>query len=551
MINELLHLSEDKNRVFMTLLVKAEENIPRFEMKQIDEWLEENGVSEYYKFEPTIVSALATLNDNKSVLNDDTEMVIAEKRDAAVTASIEKDKMTANLHFTGPHGGKPINGENILNAMKNEGIIKGIKKKNLQQIFARCLKLKTGEELTIEVAFGKYPINGKDAKLEFYVKDNKERILTPQKKENGKVDMRDLGKMLMVETHQLLAKKIPATEGENGYNVKGEVLASKPGKDLDIKAYNGSYIDTVTNSQIFAEMPGIVTIHKDGVEVLDALCLNEVSVATGHVNFTGSVVINNDIAPGMKLEASGSVTVGGSVESAVIRAGGDVIIKNGILGRQSTEEVNLTSIINSEGQVFAKFAQYSQINAKGDIHISHNASHCNTFTRGDLIISDNSGSLGTLNGGHHIAYGNVKVVQMGTHSQTPTYVEACAYFHEMQTEDENDLLKLEEIHLNLERIKNLSLKILQLPIEKRSTELSHKLSLEKSNQLKAHSKLKLKIQKSKEELDKLLKENSIQILKHCHSGLFCRIAETQLVVKQEHLACKLYSDGEMIHIAPL
>ena len=44
-----------------------------------------------------------------------------------------------------------------------------------------------------------------------------DRILRPKERDDGSVDMRDLGDIICVKVGDPLAKKIPLTEGINGF----------------------------------------------------------------------------------------------------------------------------------------------------------------------------------------------------------------------------------------------------------------------------------------------------------------------------------------------
>ena len=74
-----------------------------------------------------------------------------------------------------------------------------------------------------------------------------------------------------------------------------------------------------------------------GLRVNETLTLAKVDLSTGNINFDGSLHIKGDVADGVAVDVSGSVLVEGVVARATIVAGGDIVIKNGIIGGAKKE----------------------------------------------------------------------------------------------------------------------------------------------------------------------------------------------------------------------
>jgi hypothetical protein len=68
-------------------------------------------------------------------------------------------------------------------------------------------------------------------RLERLVETAAERILKPQERDHGKVDMRDLGTLLTVKAGALLMRRHPATQGIDGFTVTGQTLTARHGKE--------------------------------------------------------------------------------------------------------------------------------------------------------------------------------------------------------------------------------------------------------------------------------------------------------------------------------
>ncbi|OEE90489.1 polymerase [Enterovibrio norvegicus FF-162] len=552
MLQQLLRLSNDGRRVYMTVVPKAEEDAPRIEKKHIVDWLKENSVASFFRFDETIDSVLDKMNaSNEEWKGEPDDVVVAERRDATVSARFDEQKMTAFLRVSGACGGNPIKGNDLLTSLKKEQIVRGVKKQTLQKLLTASSRLKPGEFLEVPIAAGKWPTPGEDSKLAYLVQDSKARVLRPQQREDGTVDMRDLGKMVTVQEGQPLAKRIPSTKGIEGFRVTGEILATTPGKNIPLKLYPGSNYSPNDENVIVSDTTGMPILHPDGVEVDNALCMKSVTVATGHVDFEGSVVINGDVNSGMKVQATGSITVGGVVESAILEAGGDIVIHNGILGRQVQSDQEITTVIKAKGSVVAKFAQYTKIEAKEDITISQHAMHCTTITEGNLIICDQMKRTGTLTGGKHVALGGVQVVTLGAASGVHTYIHAFTGLGELMQGTLNLSKELDHEHEQLMKVKDAEMKLLQQPAHKRPDELIERLSWTKTHHFERIAEIKALMDSSASELNTLYRRYSIEVFKNSFPGAHCQIGDTSIDLTNEYGACKMVTNGKEIKLEPL
>lgn len=552
MLQELLRLSQDGRRVYMSIVPKSDSSSPEVDKSHILNWLSSHKVDNYFRFEDTIESVLTTLNTpSENWQGEPEDVVVAEKRDATVDARLAEDKMSANLIVNGACGGNQVKGPDLLAALKAANIVRGIKKQTLQKLLIASGRLKPGEYLDVPVAFGKEPIPGEDSRIAFLVEDASSRILKPRDKGDGTVDMRDLGEMITVKQGQPLAKLIPATKGYEGFTVTGEVLATEPGKDKPLKVYDGSEVSRKDPNVVIASIAGMPLLHDDGVEVDNALSLKSVTVATGHVNFEGSVVINGDVNAGMKVTATGSVTVGGVVESATIVAGGDIVVQNGVIGRQVQSDSDINCSLSSQGSIVAKFAQYATLKAKDNIHLNLHAMHCMTEAGKQLTVFDPTKRNGTLSGGRHDVGESITVVVLGATAGAQTYVRAFNQLGVLQQELVEINKTLEDEQEQLMKVKDAEMKLLQQPAAKRPPELIERLVSTKSHLFERLSELKAAIEAQEAEIAANYRTNKVSALKSCFSGVHCQIGDDTLLVNSEHGPSVLISDGRKVQLAPL
>lgn len=178
----------------------------------------------------------AVIKVNQLVGQDDGQyelfFEIAERRDGEITLTVDDDKMHAQMTVSAAWGGEEVTLPAVLKALKAANISMGLSKLKIQALLSQIPQLDPGQSCTETIANGKAAVNGTNAELTRKVSLARERLLQPQQREDGTVDMRNLGDIIMVKPNDVLMVKTPATPGSPGYDVHGTKLAPQPGKDV-------------------------------------------------------------------------------------------------------------------------------------------------------------------------------------------------------------------------------------------------------------------------------------------------------------------------------
>ena len=244
---------------------------------------------------------------------------------------------------------------------------------------------------------------------------------------------------------------------------------------------DGTAISSKNENILVSQKVGLPKVIPNGMEVDEIYQIKDVNVASGNINFTGSVLIEGDVNEGMKVIASGDVTIGGFVESAMIEAGGDVTISGGIIGRKHDIEktkitdLNMSVSVNAKGSLFAKYCQYAQISSGKDIRIENQLLHSLINVGGSLKVGTEEKSNGTLIGGFVKAGTNVSAGIVGATAGSNTIVSF-----------DNKIIKLKEQLLDIEtrlkldkdktaELKVASDKLKQLPKSKSNPDMLAKV----------------------------------------------------------------------------
>ncbi|MGL1955800.1 MAG: FapA family protein [Colwellia sp.] len=446
-----------------------------------DETVSEASISEliassiyasWYINTANIKNAIAELNDVLKPLQANQtgrefSYQVIERRDATIVVTIDKDEMAASAEITTAQGGKHLSAKAILNAAQESGVKKGFSKEELIKLAHLAAKETPNNQVTLQIACGKTAINGKDAEIKPLVESAQARILRPKKREDGSVDMRNLGDIICVKVGDPLAQKIPLTKGKEGYTVTATPLSPEPGNDVELMTGEGTTLSPKNQNVLVSQLVGLPKIIDNGMEVDEVYKIKNVTIATGNINFTGGVIIDGDVNEGMKVVASGDITIGGFVESAIIQAGGDITITGGIIGRKhDLEETKVTDkmsvSVNAKGSVFAKYAQYAEIHSGRDIRIENQLLHSIINVKGKLKVGTADKANGKLIGGYIKVGSSVSAGIVGATAGSNTTVnfehkviEFKEKIHDAEEKVKKESDKTKELQIAIKKLKKL------------------------------------------------------------------------------------------------
>lgn len=541
MIESFLVLSDDRSTVHFVIPENSE--LPHLtEVSNIYQALKNIGTENYYLFDNEIETIISSIKNGNIANLDGT--LISQRLDAQLSIEIQEDEMAATMTVTGAYGGIPLRGPLIIEALTNKQILKGINKDNLKALLLKSKDLAPGEIVSDIIAVGRDSIAGQDTIFESLVPNILDRVLQPQETDDGHVDMRNLGEVISVTKNTPLMKKIPATQGVNGLTITGKTIIATSGVDSDFQLYAGSSISPIDSNLLLADIDGTPLIHTSGIAIDNLLTVKSINATSGHVSFNGSIFVQEDIEPGMKVSAEGSIMVGGFIENAEVNAKGDITVMNGIIGRPVADEEPLICSVMSEGKVTTKLAQNAHIMAHSDIHITLHANHCTLESLGSIFVIDNTEKHGTISGGKATANGFIKTANLGIEGGAYTKIHA---FHDFNTHKET----LHALQKRYDDVSSQIIKIEQINIERQSPELAEKIlrSKEKSNQ----DLLLLKSTLEREHItfNSNLKTNHIFVTNKIFPRVDIQFNTEHLVTKREYSPSKVSYSGYDIDIEPV
>lgn len=309
--------------------------------------------------------------------NGSSELISNQKprpnMEASMLTDVSADHMRANVTLIpAKPGGRDLEVQDVANALKSIGVVYGIKEDLIKKYL---------DEEKFNVPFaaaeGDPPVNGKAAEIRYHVRT--EKSLNFREDATGRVDYKDLDLIENVVVGQLLAEKIPAQPGKFGRNLYGMMLPANDGRDIELKQGKGTILSE-DRTRLTAEVNGQVLYTLGRLSVETVYRINgDVGIKTGNVTFLGSIIITGNVEDNFHVKAAGNIEIFGTVQKSVVEADGDIIVRQGITGR---EEARIES---TGGNIVAKFIQNATCITDKDILVQEGIMHSNLMAGGRVL----------------------------------------------------------------------------------------------------------------------------------------------------------------------
>lgn len=330
------------------------------------------------------------------------------KKDGVVIIEISEDEMEAVCILYPPLGdGKRVTREQLQRVLDSKNVMYGIDEGKINEI------IMSGKAVSSCVIAQGLPIQmGKDASIKFnssVTEDN----LKPKVLGNGRVDYYDLGLIRNVVEGEVIARKIPAIPGSDGVTVTGKLLKPPPPKDISLPRGKNTVVldDGLT---LMADTSGHVEIRSGRICVFPVYVVpGDVDFSTGNIDFIGSVKVMGSVRNGFSVKAEGNVEIMGRLEGGFINTGGNIVVKEGIVGQGKGN-------IKAGGSVYARFLENAQVEARKDVLVGDSIMHSTVRAGGKIVVN---GKKGKIVGGLCFAGREIEAKVVGSIMEVATELE--------------------------------------------------------------------------------------------------------------------------------
>lgn len=420
--NQLNFVLENKSKKLLAIFV-PDDNKAKVSAVILQQLLVKKNLSHLFIHETRLFQLAKLCND----AIESFQFEIGELKDASCDISISPDEMTATLTVTTHLGGQPITLTSIHDALQQAEIVYGIlPDKEIKKILE---PLDTEKSITFIIAKGLESVDGTDAKFESLIPEPPAYSLDNESDEEEQkiIDFRAFSSIVVIEEGQAVMRRIPATQGQDGYNIFGKLQKAYHGVDLPFAIKEGVCLDSDDNDLLRSTIVGTATLIPCGVSVHPVLVVKSVNFETGNINFAGTVIVQGDVENGMsvsamddlaiegnvenaRLECGGALTIHGNTQNSNLRADGDVYLQGGIN----------TSKVISHGSVNVLFSEYSNIEAGLNIAAYDYSLNSGLFAGNKIVIGQKGAKRKSLVGGIAWAMLEIKASILGINTEMRT-----------------------------------------------------------------------------------------------------------------------------------
>lgn len=420
------------------------------------------------------------------------------------------------------NGGREVTAEDVFIALAQKNV-----KYNIDAQLIQSAVSSRSYDREFRAASADMPVNGKDGTVTYMFA--KENIPAPKEDEQGFVDYKNLGHIRNIRENETIAEITMPEDGRDGMNVKGVVMKALPGKPAKFTVGSGTKLSD-DGLRIFAACDGHICFKNGGFCVESAVTIGgDVDSSIGNLDFLGDIVIKGEVMEGFSVTAGKSITIGGNVTGATLKAGSEVTIKKGCIN----------SSVTAHGDINCKFCEHSKLST--DLNITAQSFViCDVYCGGDLTAK-------TLGGGKYTVLGNAEVGDMGTKNYAPT--ELVAGDNAVLTkEKEASVKKISELDVSIDRCTQ----IVEFLNEKRKQLKG--LPEDKEELLGSMVKTKLANQMEKKNLKKRIAEieealasrqyRAVTVKGTAYPGVRVTINDASMKIEHETTRVKIYQDDE-------
>lgn len=248
--------------------------------------------------------------------------------------------------------------DEVMQKLSEKNISYGIMKDKIPEI------IRSGCQHLL-IAKGNKPIDSVDDSIGVNFKTDSD-ILEFSEDTNGNIDFKSIGSISGVNEGDIIAVKKAGHNGTDGVDVSGNIVKSKAGKKLKLKAGAGC---SVKGECIVASISGKPCLKGSIFYVFKVHEVDrDVDISTGNIKFIGDIIVYGSVKEGMELDSgnsviiykdverakissSGSVTVGGNIISSEVTGGGKDVIKLRLLENIKNLQNSIESLMEMVSEI--------------------------------------------------------------------------------------------------------------------------------------------------------------------------------------------------------
>jgi uncharacterized protein (DUF342 family) len=388
----------------------------------------------------------------------------------------------------------------------------------------------------IVVARGTLPVDDTPAVLQLLNEQ-------PAPSANGAISHYDRHCFVTTAVGQPIARIIHRVEGHDGADVYGKAIPCQHPRDEQFSLGANVGMDG-DGSTVVARIAGRLRYDRGKLWVEPLLDIpSDVDFSVGNISFAGDVHIRKNVLDLFRVTSNANINIDGTVEAAHVAAGGNLVVRGGVVGKEK-------GVCKATGSISVKYATNAILQAGGDVHAHVEISSSKVDCGGVLNAEE-----GSIIGGVIRALGGVRCGSLGCPIGTPTLVEVGIdhALHEKISEQLRTLRALQKEDRELRaKVTPFAKNIAHLTPEQKKM-VAGILHKAKSDEVKVEQMI-AELGRSLQSWDANSKPE-VHVSKQLYAGVTVRFAEVQCTIKSSlrgplKLWPRRLEDGIFVFVMP-
>lgn len=483
------------------------------------------------KFDEPLVKKLA-----KSGTNGEYEKVgtynHVPSNDAVFVIDVAQNEMNATATINPPMmGGADVSADQLWKAIETQGVLTGISEEKISALVDSPVY-----NAPVVVAEAILPVNGKDAYIVYEFETDRSKLKVKES-DTGQVDFKETNLIQNRLEGQVLARKIPAEKGKAGKTLFAKYLEATDGRDIPLPLGKNVKVseDGLT---ILAAMNGQVMLVNDKVSIEPVMEVAGVNLKTGgNIKFLGTVIVKGNVEDGFSVEASGNIEVFGNVGSCRLSSEGDIVVSQGIIGRD-------VGVVESKGSVWARFVESAEIHAEENVVVQESIMNSNVSAQKKILLTGKKAQIvgGKLFATEIISAKNIGAGGAETELTVGVDPRAKHRLEELQALTSANMRKLDDIELDIKSLEEQRKMRKSLPKDKE--ESLQGLYIERDKILAESDTFNDEISEIQERLKELRNVGKVYVSGTAYAGVKIYIRDDKEEVRSDVKAAVYYYDLE-------
>lgn len=324
-----------------------------------------------------------------------------------VLVGVADDKMSVTVKLRRPRDS--VTREDVLDALQARNVVVDDGVRERVDAFVDVANQKTPPKEAFVVATGR-PAQG--ARNETLAWDARFDAVAAEWHQDVPPDFYARHAIVVVEKGATLGSIVPGAPSVDGADVEGSAIPAE-GAPQPLRLHRSVGRSAEDPLRIIARGAGRVLDNGCVLRVEETLQVPaDVDFESGNIDATVHVYIHGKITDLFEVKTTRSVTVGGAIEAARVTAGGDVVVRRGIVGRKS-------GLVCAGGDIVAKHTSEANLFALGDVRIAKQLMNSHVCVCGTLRAA-----TAAIIGGSVHARGIIDVQHLGSDANVPTRIVA-------------------------------------------------------------------------------------------------------------------------------